>query len=171
MDARFPGFERLGDATPFVSRIVEIIESIRVFDGFNREEIETLAPYLRCYRVPENTEAIVEGAPGNFMMLLIDGDMEITKKDKAGLPVHIGQAGPGKTLGEMSVIDGEPRFASCISICECVVAILDREALMKLATEHPSLGMKLLMQIAVLLNQRLRQVSVQYMKLLEAHAA
>lgn len=163
----FLGFENLGEATPFVDRILGLIDYIRVFAGFEKAEIRALARYLHCYRVPAGVELIVEGEPGDFMLLLIDGSMEITKKDNSGLPVHIGEANPGKTLGEMSVIDGEPRFASCVTVTESIVAVLKREQLLRLAAERPPLGLKLLMQMAVLLNQRLRQISLQYMKCMD----
>ncbi|HEX8962274.1 MAG TPA: cyclic nucleotide-binding domain-containing protein [Rhodocyclaceae bacterium] len=164
---RFLCFENLGDATPFIGRIMEIMDYIHVFEGFDPAEIEELARYLRCYRIPGGIEIIVEGEPGDFMLLLIDGTMEIAKKDRSGLPVRIGDANPGKTLGEMSVIDGEPRFASCITLSDAVVAVLHREELMRLVADRPPLGLKLLMRIAVLLNQRLRQISVDYMRCLE----
>ncbi|HEX8987507.1 MAG TPA: cyclic nucleotide-binding domain-containing protein, partial [Rhodocyclaceae bacterium] len=120
-----------------------------------------------CYRVPAGSEIIREGERGDFMLLLIEGSMEIAKKDHRGLPVQIGDASPGKTLGEMSVIDGEPRFASCISVEQSIIAVLGREELLRLIAERPQLGVKLVMRMAILLNQRLRQISVQYMKVLD----
>ncbi|MBI4985763.1 MAG: cyclic nucleotide-binding domain-containing protein [Rhodocyclales bacterium] len=161
---RFRAFENLGDAAPFVDRILALIERIAVLAAFDRSEVEALAAYLRCYRAPAGAEVIVEDEPGDFMLLLIEGDMEIVKKDYRGLPVRVGEAGPGKTLGEMSVIDGEPRFASCVTLSETVFAVLDRTHLRRVIDEQPRLGVKLLMQLLVLLNQRLRGVSVQLMK-------
>lgn len=169
MDAndRLRSFENLGDAIPFVDRIVDIMDYIHVFEGFEKDEIQVLSRYLRCYRVPAGNEVIEEGERGDFMLLLIDGSMEIAKKDHSGLPVRIGDANPGKTLGEMSVIDGEPRFASCITVSDCVVAVLGREELLRMIAERPHLGVKLVMRMAILLNQRLRQVSVEYMRVLD----
>lgn len=170
MDAitdRFRRFEALGDAQPFVDQILGLIEHITVFADFDRAEIAALARYLRCYRAPAGVEVIVEDEPGDFMVLLIEGAMEIVKKDYRGLPVRIADANPGKTLGEMSVIDGEPRFASCVTLTEVVFAVLDRAHLSSILAERPQLGVKLLMQMLVLLNQRLRNVSVQFMKSLD----
>jgi CRP-like cAMP-binding protein len=164
---RFLKFADLGDAMPFVERILEIIEHIQVFEDFDRPEIEALARYMRCYRAPAGVEVIVEGEPGDFMVLLIDGSMEIVKTDFRGLPARIADANPGKTLGEMSVIDGEPRFASCVTLTEVVFAVLDRDHLSRVIADEPRLGVKLLMQLLMLLNQRLRNVSVQLMKCVE----
>ena len=164
---RFRSFESLGDAQPFVARIVEIIDRIKVFAQLDQAEVVALARYMRCYRAPAGVEVIVEDEPGDFMLLLIEGTMEIVKKDLRGLPVPIAEASPGKTLGEMSVIDGEPRFASCVTLTEAVFAVLDREQLAHVLEDKPQLGVKLLMQMLVLLNQRLRNVSFQFMRCLD----
>ena len=101
---QIPGVEVLGDALPFVGRIREIIEVIQLFEDFEPDEVEGFARYMRCYRAPSGTEIICEGDEGDFMLLLLDGSVEIVKKDVRGLPQIMGSAGPGKTLGEMSLI-------------------------------------------------------------------
>ncbi|TRZ98744.1 MAG: cyclic nucleotide-binding domain-containing protein [Rhodocyclaceae bacterium] len=163
-----PNVEFLGDALPFVGRIREIIEVIQLFEDFDPDELEGLARYMRCYRAPLGTEIICEGDDGDFMLLLLDGSVEIIKKDVRGLAQIMGTAGPGKTLGEMSLIDGEPRFASCIALDSVAFAVLDRESLSRIITEEPQIGVKLLMELLMLLNQRLRSVSKQLMDCMEA---
>ena len=160
--------EALGDAVPFVGRIREIIEVIKLFEDFEPEELGDLARYMRCYRAPAGTEVIREGDEGDFMLLVLDGGLEIVKKDVRGLPQVMGSAGPGKTLGEMSLIDGAPRFASCVAVEAVEFAVLDRESLSRIIAEEPKVGVKLLMELLMLLNQRLRNVSQQLMECVEA---
>jgi len=160
--------EALGDAVPFVGRIREIIEVIKLFEDFEPEELGDLARYMRCYRAPAGTEVIREGDDGDFMLLVLDGGLEIVKKDVRGLPQVMGSAGPGKTLGEMSLIDGAPRFASCVAVEAVEFAVLDRESLSRIIAEEPKVGVKLLMELLMLLNQRLRNVSQQLMECVEA---
>ena len=163
-----PNVEFLGDAMPFVGRIREIIEAIQLFEDFEPDELDGLARYMRCYRAPLGTEIIREGDEGDFMLLLLDGSVEIVKKDIRGLPQIMGVAGPGKTLGEMSLIDGEPRFASCVALDTVEVAVLDRESLSRIIAEEPRIGVKLMMELLMLLNQRLRSVSAQLLECMEA---
>ena len=163
----FNAFEKLGDGHDYVSKILEVIEHIRLFEDFGHDEIAVLARYLRCYRVDHGVEIIHEGESGDFMILIIEGSVEILKIDPRGLPQRLAVAGPGKTLGEMSLIDGEPRFASCVSQEPLVFAVLDREALIRLVSEEPKIGVKILMELLMLLNQRLRSVSGELMKCLE----
>jgi CRP-like cAMP-binding protein len=165
---QIPTVEFLGDATPFVARIREIIEVIQLFEDFDPDELEGLARYMRCYRAPLGTEIIHEGDSGDFMLLVLDGTVEIVKKDVRGSAQIMATAGPGKTLGEMSLIDGEPRFASCVALSPVEVAVLDRESLSRIIAEEPRIGVKLMMELLMLLNQRLRSVSAQLMDCMEA---
>lgn len=160
----FHNIGSLGDATPFVSRILEIIGHIKLFEDFDAHEIEKMAGYMVAYRVPAGTQIIEEGEPGDFLLLIVEGSIEIVKTGSNGLPARIGLAGPGKTLGEMSVIDGEPRFASCITEQDCLLAVLDRENLSRILADEPRMGVKILMELLMLLNQRLRGVSNDLMR-------
>lgn len=165
---KISGVDFLGDAAPFVGRIREIIEAIQLFEDFESAELEGLARYMRCYRAPLGTEIIREGDQGDFMVLLLDGGVEIVKRDVRGMAQIMGTAGPGKILGEMSLIDGEPRFASCVALDTVEIAVLDRESLSRIIAEEPRIGVKLMMELLMLLNHRLRSVSAQLMDCMEA---
>ncbi len=159
MSERFPGLVYLGDATAFADRIQENIQHIQLFEDFERDEIELLAARLRCYRAPAGATVIREGDGGDFMVILLDGQCEIVKNDPTGVPQPLSLAGPGKTLGEMSMIDGEPRFASCVALEDTLFAVLDRDSLSRIIADHPRIGIKILMELVLLLSQRLRATS------------
>jgi CRP/FNR family transcriptional regulator, cyclic AMP receptor protein len=67
-------------------------------------------------------------------------------------------------LGEMSLVDGEPRFASCIALVDTLFGVLDRENLSRIIANEPRIGVKILMELLMLLNQRLRNVSTELVK-------
>ena len=161
---KVPDIKILGDAVPFVDRIREIIEVIQLFEDFEPRELEILARYMRAYRAPLGAEVIREGDDGDFMLLVLEGSVEIVR----GQAQIMGTAGPGKTLGEMSLIDGEPRFASCVALEPVTFAVLDRESLSRILAEEPRIGVKLMMELLMLLNQRLRGVSAQLLECMEA---
>jgi CRP/FNR family cyclic AMP-dependent transcriptional regulator len=163
----FGNVELLGDATGFVDHILAIIDRINLLEDFSRPDIETLTRYMRCCRAGLGVELIREGEPGDFMLLVLEGTVEILKIDPRGLPQRLAVAGPGKTLGEMSLIDGEPRFASCLTLEPTLFAVLDRDSLVQVISDEPRIGVKILMELLMLLNQRLRSVSGDLMKCLE----
>ncbi len=161
----FPNLTSLGAATPFVERMKEILDHIKLFEDFEDGELETMAGYMSCYLAPSGTEIIREGAIGDFMLLIIEGSVEIVKLDDSGLPTRIGMAGPGKMLGEMSLIDGEPRFASCVALVDTLFAVLDRDNLSRIITNEPRIGVKIMTELLMVLNQRLRNVSSELVRL------
>ena len=119
-------------------------------------------------------ELVREGEAGDFMMLLITGRIEVFKQDRWNAPRLIAVLDAGQTVGEMSMIDGEPRFASCIAAEQSVVAVLTRESLARIILEQPVLGAKILMELVLMLSKRLRQTSaklVGYMDKYESGSA
>jgi CRP/FNR family cyclic AMP-dependent transcriptional regulator len=156
---RLMNLEALGDATQYATQIHGMISYSPLFENFNLAEIRLLSNFMQVYRAEVGVEIIREGEPGDFMMLLIEGRIEVFKQDRWNAPRLIALVEPGKTVGEMSMIDGEPRFATCVAAERCMIAVLTRESLARIILEQPILGAKILMELVLMLSQRLRQTS------------
>lgn len=72
----------------------------------------------------------------------------------------------GAAIGEMSMLDSEPRYTSCTAIDAVEAGVLGRRAIALLIRDHPGVGAKLLVKITQLMAQRLRNTSNQLVKLL-----
>ena len=101
------------------------------------------------------------------MLLIIEGAVDIFKKGMRAEQQHMTNVGPGMTLGEMSMIDGEPRFATCVATEPTVFAVLHREDMAKIILDHPSLGSKILVKLVSMLSTRLRQTSARLLQYME----
>lgn len=156
---RLVNLEPLGDASQYATQIHGMISYSPLFENFNLAEIRLLSHFMQAYRAEPGIEIIREGEPGDFMMLLIEGRIEVFKQDRWNAPRLIALIEPGKTVGEMSMIDGEPRFATCVAAERCMIAVLSRESLARIILEQPILGAKILMELVLMLSQRLRQTS------------
>ena len=151
--------ENLGEGTALAQQIYDMIGHSRFFDDFSREDVQQLAGFMQVYRAEPGGMIIREGDVDDYMLLIIQGKVDIVKTDKRGVIQAMTSVGPGMTLGEMSMIDGEPRFATCIAVEPTTFAVLSREAMVRIILEEPSLGAKLLIKLVTLLSQRLRQTS------------
>ena len=160
---RLAKLESLGDATQLAGRIHGLIQYSPLFENFSLPEIEALSHFMTVFRTEPGLEIILEGEPGDFMVLLIEGKIEVFKQDRRDAPRLIAVIAPGQSFGEMSMIDGEPRFASCIAAESCLIAVLSRENLARIILEQPTLGAKILMELVLMLSQRLRQTSSKLM--------
>ena len=157
--ARLAQLESLGDAIPFAGRIHGLITFSPLFENFNLVEVSLLSQFMQVYRAEPGAEIIREGETGDFMVFLIEGRIEVFKQDRWNAPRLIALIEPGQSFGEMSMIDGEPRFASCVSAENCMIAVLSRDSLARIILEQPTLGAKILMELVLMLSQRLRQTS------------
>jgi len=164
---RLPQLEQLGDATQYATRIHGMVGYAPLFEQFSLAEIRLLGHFMQTFRAQAGQEIIREGEAGDFMMLVIEGRVEVFKQDRWNTPRLIAVIEEGKTLGEMSMIDGEPRFATCVAVDPSLIAVLSRDALALIILEQPMLGAKILMQLSVMLSQRLRQTSLRLVEFVD----
>ena len=159
--------EHLGDATKFAPKIHALIPKCSLLENFSGAEVRLLAHFMDVYRAPAGAEVIREGDGGDFMLMVLEGKVEVLKRDRWNTPQLLATVEAGRSLGEMSMIDGEARFATCTAVGRVLIAVLDREALARIIIEQPLLGAKILMELVLMLSQRLRHTSQRLLGLLD----
>jgi CRP/FNR family cyclic AMP-dependent transcriptional regulator len=93
-----------------------------------------------------------------FMALLIEGQVRAENgRGIAGEEVVISLIDPGSLIGEMGLIDGLPRSATCTALTNLKLAILSRAALRGLVEVQPAVAARLLLSVARLLGDRVRE--------------
>jgi len=173
MSERPPQLSRLtfvGDATQYSEQLRVLIPNCTLLENFSVPEVRLLAHFMDVYRAAPNTEIIRENDGGDFMVMVLEGRVEVRKRDRWNRMQLIAEVGPGRTLGEMSMIDGEPRFATCVAIEPVLIAVMHRESLARIIVEQPMLGAKILMELVLMLSQRLRATSARLVQALDAQA-
>ena len=159
--------EYLGDATKFAAQMHSLIPKCALLENFSAAEVRLLAHFMDVYHAEPTMEIIREGDGGDFMLMVIEGRIEVHKRDRWNATQLLAVVEAGRTLGEMSMIDGEARFATCIAVEPAMIAVLDRENLARIIVEQPLLGAKILMELVLMLSQRLRSTSQRLLGLLD----
>jgi len=159
--------DHLGDATQFAAQLHALIPKCALLENFSPAEVRLLAHFMDVYRAEPGVDLIREGEGGDFMLMIIEGKVEVRKRDRFNTPQLIAIVDAGKVLGEMSMIDGEARFATCVATDPVLVAMLDRESLARIIVEQPMLGAKVLMEVVLMLSQRLRATSERLLGMLD----
>jgi CRP/FNR family transcriptional regulator, cyclic AMP receptor protein len=159
--------ERVGGGSAIAGEIFGLVGKSQFFAEFSQDDISILAAYMEVYRAQPGEILIREGDEGDFMVLIVDGEVDILKKSHRAEQQHMTSAGPGMTLGEMSMIDGEPRFATCMASQPTTFAVLTRDNMAKIILDHPGLGSKILVKMVTMLSLRLRQTSARLLRVME----
>ena len=160
----YPELECLGSALQFNEEIFEIVDKIKVLENFTIDEINELCKHMTCYGAPTDVKILCEGDLGEYMVILLTGKVAVMKRTDSGDDVQLSVAVPGTSLGEMSLIDGKPRFANCVTLMPSDFAVLDRHNLNAILTHTPRLGNKLLLELLQITTERLRETTCHYIQ-------
>jgi CRP-like cAMP-binding protein len=138
------------------------------FASLDAAQRHQLADHLDYVTVPGGRELIVQEEKGDYALIVLDGVVAVDRVQPAGGRARLAEAREGDVLGEMSLVDAGARFASCITLGPCRLAVLTGDALDDLAVDEPRLGMAVLASIARRLSLRSRQLSARLGALLAA---
>ena len=146
----------LGGAGGYVDDVYDVISKSALFEEFSRQEIEALCQFMHCFAARRGDMLLNEGEEGDYLLIVLSGEVTVRKLTSSGVPVDIAVAPPGTTLGEMSLIDGQRRFASCIASEPTDIAVITRHDLNEILVIHPRLANKFLIRLLQVLVVRLR---------------
>ncbi len=90
------------------------------------------------------------------MLLILDGDVLIETHSNGDATTVVSILSAGHLIGEMSLIDGEPRSATCTAQTVVDVAMLSRRDLERLMLEHPSIAARFCLAMAKKLADHVR---------------
>jgi len=149
----------IGDGESFKEELCQMLESAQIFSDFSRGAIQTLAGYARAYAVEKDATIFREGHKGSFLCIVIDGSVDIFKESDASENKRITTVRPGKTMGEMSILDELPYSATAIARENTKVVLITKANFDNLTEKFPDLGLRVMRKIAKLLSLRLRQTT------------
>lgn len=125
-------------------------------DGTERQR---LVEYFDFVTVPASREVIVQEEKGDYALVVLDGVAAIDRIQPTGARARLAEARGGDVLGEMSLVDSGVRYASCLTLAPCKLAVISTAALDDMAIDDPRLGMAVVASLARRLSLRTRQLS------------
>ncbi len=108
-----------------------------------------------------------QGASGDAMHLILAGQVGVLRAAEKDLPAAaktrprdriLAVVGPGECVGEMALIDGEPRSATVVAVDQVVTAQLTRAGYDRLRAADIRCGIRVTLGLFRLISHRIRQV-------------
>lgn len=131
------------------TRRIELLGRMPLFSACSQRQLAQVAALTVPAELKKGTVMTREGAAGGLAFVIASGSAEVTRGGR-----RIAVLGPGDVVGELSLIDGEPRSATVTATSDLEVLELDRKDLLKLMRKAPPVVRKLLQSMS----QRLRDV-------------
>ena len=132
-----------------------------LFDQLLPVDFAAASGYFSISTIAQGEAIFREGDAGSFMCILHTGQVAVQKAGPDGQPVTIATLRSGRAFGEMAVLDGERRSASCIAATDCQLLNLGKDSLEKMLNDAPKIAAKIIRALAVSLSKRLRMADGQ----------
>ena len=141
---------------------IEGLQSIPLFSNLDEKDLSDIAGLLIKRKVPRDAVIFEEGTLGDYMYLIQEGQVKVTKMSEDGREKILEMFGPGDFFGDMSLFDREPRSASIKTTKACVLMAWSRHDFLELLRQNPDVSMQVIQE----LSRRLRDADEQIRALL-----
>ena len=121
----------------------DFLRKIPLFASLPEEDLDRLCEMVTEVHLPAGAELFSEGSPGDKAYVIKDGQIEILKAS-GGRNVLLAVRKTGDVIGEMSLLEAAPRFASGRARTDCVLLAIGHEELDDLLNSSPSAARSML---------------------------
>ena len=127
-----------------------ILKSVDLFHKIPGDVLTRIAQIAEEMRYEQNNLIFKEGDHGDSMFVIISGKLDVTQNGHS-----ITQLENGSFIGEMALLDQEPRSADVITLEESVLLKIDQEGFFQLMASNP----EIMKQIVKILTRRVRSMN------------
>jgi len=129
------------------------------FAALSFAERMQLAQTLSFVSVAGGRELIKQDETSDHAIIVLEGVVAVDRIQPGGRRVRLAESRDGDILGETALGGTGFRFASCVTLSTCSLAVITNTALDELAVVAPRLGMSLMASTTRQLSMRARQIS------------
>jgi CRP-like cAMP-binding protein len=129
------------------ARQTELLACLPLFSTCNRRQLSQVAQLTVPGEFPAGAVLTRQGQAGDLAFVIATGWAEVLRDGR-----RLARLGPGDVVGELSLLDGEPRSATVRALTDMEVLEISAEDLWLLLRQAPAVTRKLLQA----LSERLR---------------
>jgi CRP/FNR family cyclic AMP-dependent transcriptional regulator len=134
----------------------EQLRDIGLFGGLDDESLDALTKELRASLFDPGALVMKEGDHAREMFVVLSGELEVVRHSTNGGEGRVALLGPGNWVGEMSIIDPQPRSASVRALAPSILLVVTTEDLDRLYRRDMKSYLLVVLNIARELARRLR---------------
>ncbi|SMF93991.1 CRP/FNR family transcriptional regulator, cyclic AMP receptor protein [Methylomagnum ishizawai] len=113
------------------------LKTIPYFMEVSDEALERLAGSALKKTYPKNAVVINEGDEAGALFIVLSGKIQAYLSNESGRTVTLSTQEAGSVFGELSLLDGEPRSASVITLEPTSCFLIPRTAFQNWLKDHP----------------------------------
>jgi len=151
------------ESTVVISENIAALMASPLVTEMTDTEVAALARIVEIMDCKDGEVLVEEGESNSHLYVPVSGKISITKRDEHNEWTVLHTLRAGDLAGELSFMDGEPRYASLVASGPTRVLVLDRPRFEELLPSHPVVvykTMRAIMRVAHAVQRRLSQQMV-----------
>jgi CRP/FNR family cyclic AMP-dependent transcriptional regulator len=128
----------------------EFLSKVPLFTDLKKRQLASIARITETARFQPGHEIVVEGTPGDFCCIIVEGEADVIKEGS-----RITRLGAGDLFGELAILDPGPRSATVRTVTEVVAIRVQRDEFVEVASADPRVALRILEVLA----RRLRETT------------
>ncbi len=130
------------------SQKADALADIPLFSNLSNKERMELARHADEIPVKSGTVLTEQGGAGDAFYLIVEGKADVIKNG-----TKIANLGAGDSVGEMALLDGEPRSATVTMSSDGVVLTMPRREFTAVLRDIPRISQKILVALSLRLRE------------------
>jgi CRP-like cAMP-binding protein len=131
---------------------IQFLRQVPLFKSLSDKALLDLSAITIEQQHPAKTVVFKEGEKGDALYIVKSGKVNIQKRNSSGVESTLVTLGKGALIGDMAIIDEQPRSASVVTVQDTAFLIITKDDFRALLSEAPEISF----QILRLTTERLR---------------
>ena len=132
-----------------------LLADVSIFNVLDDAQLDGLFKVTTTKKLKDGQILFRKGDAGRQLYGVVEGRLKIYASGSDGKEVVFGLADPGEVIGEIALLDSNPRSATVVAVAASELLVLDRRDFLPFLERHPQVAVRL----SELLAERLRRLS------------
>lgn len=134
---------------------IELLRHVDLFEHLTQTQLEELAAQTRELSFRKHAILMTEGDAGESMYVVKSGSVKVYVSDNDGNELVLYQQGVGAVIGDIALLDNEPRSASVSTLEPSTALMIGKLAFLECLRHSPEMAINIIRS----LTQRLRDAT------------
>jgi CRP-like cAMP-binding protein len=147
-------------------RTKELVAKSVLAKELSAGDVDVVAALVHLHRLEDGQVITPEGEPDSHMHVIVNGALAVSRRGPDGVWENLHVMTAGDLVGELSFLDGTPRYAALRALGVTEILSLDRGDLEGLVEKHPWIAYRIMRAILRFTHGLQRRMSMQSAELM-----
>lgn len=136
-----------------MSTNIDLLRQVDLFGHLTDDQLAIIDTQAREVQFRKNAIVMTEGDVGESMYVLSKGLVKVFVSDEEGKELILYQEGPGSVIGDIALLDDEPRSASVSTLEATSALMISKTSFQQCLHDNPDMALRIIRSLTLRLRQ------------------